>query len=181
MPSLPRHRVGHLEQRLADVAAGVEQFERLDDMFETLDDGLAIRELAFGEEASEVLGRFAEAVGVVDALNAEDVGKFPDKNLAEALQRVPGVTIERSGGEGRRVSIRGLSSDLTLTELNGNFIASADSEAASQSSACAASKISSAPAESVSSSLGGSPGSASAGIASTSASRSSPLPLVHSP
>jgi TonB-dependent receptor len=61
---------------------------------------------------------------IVDAITAEDIGKFPDKNVADSLQRVPGVVITRSGGEGENVSIRGLSSDLTLTQLNGNFIAS---------------------------------------------------------
>ncbi len=61
---------------------------------------------------------------IVDAITAEDIGKFPDKNVADSLQRVPGVVISRSGGEGETVSIRGLSSDLTLTQLNGNFIAS---------------------------------------------------------
>ncbi|MGN6374483.1 MAG: TonB-dependent receptor [Sphingomonas sp.] len=63
----------------------------------------------------------------VDVITAEDVGKFPDKNVADSLQRVPGVIITRNGGEGQNVSIRGLSSDLTLTELNGNFLASASS------------------------------------------------------
>ncbi|MCC2975936.1 TonB-dependent receptor [Sphingomonas sp. PL-96] len=75
----------------------------------------------------ESLNQKREANAFVDVITAEDVGKFPDKNVADSLQRVPGVIIERSGGEGSRVSIRGLSSDLTLTELNGNFIASADS------------------------------------------------------
>ncbi|NQZ80418.1 MAG: TonB-dependent receptor [Colwellia sp.] len=60
----------------------------------------------------------------VEAITAEDIGKFPDKNIADSLQRVPGVVIQRSGGEGSTVSIRGLSSDLTFTQLNGNFIAS---------------------------------------------------------
>jgi len=60
----------------------------------------------------------------VDAITAEDIGKFPDKNIADSLQRVPGVVITRSGGEGSSVSIRGLSSDFTFTQLNGNFIAS---------------------------------------------------------
>jgi TonB-dependent receptor len=64
----------------------------------------------------------------VDVITAVDVGKFPDKNVADSLQRVPGIIISRDGGEGRSVSIRGLSSDLTLTELNGNFIASADGD-----------------------------------------------------
>ncbi len=74
-----------------------------------------------------------EANAFVDVINAEDVGKFPDKNVADSLQRVPGVIIERDGGEGSRVSIRGLSSDLTLTELNGNFIASATGDDPSRS------------------------------------------------
>lgn len=63
---------------------------------------------------------------MLDVITAEDIGKFPDKNVADALQRVPGVVIDRDGGEGSRMSIRGLSADLTLTELNGNFIASID-------------------------------------------------------
>ncbi|TFW24488.1 TonB-dependent receptor [Massilia arenosa] len=67
------------------------------------------------------------ANAIVDVITAEDVGKFPDKNVADALQRVPGVIIDRSGGEGKNVSVRGLSSELTLTQLNGNYIATAES------------------------------------------------------
>ena len=67
-----------------------------------------------------------ESVSVVDALSAEDVGKFPDKNLAEALQRVPGIVISRDFGEGERVNLRGLSSTLTRTTLNGHTLATAD-------------------------------------------------------
>ncbi len=67
------------------------------------------------------------ANAVVDVITAEDVGKFPDKNVADALQRVPGVVITRDGGEGKNVSVRGLSSELVLTELNGNYIATAES------------------------------------------------------
>ncbi|MGE6448695.1 TonB-dependent receptor [Pseudoalteromonas tetraodonis] len=65
---------------------------------------------------------------VVDAITAEDIGKFPDKNVADSLQRVPGVVIDRDGGEGSSVSIRGLSSELTFSQLNGNFIASSPGE-----------------------------------------------------
>ena len=61
---------------------------------------------------------------IIDAITAEDIGKFPDKNVADSLQRVPGVVITRSGGEGSQVSIRGLSEGLTFTQLNGNYIAS---------------------------------------------------------
>src|SRR5687768_2064942 len=67
-----------------------------------------------------------EAVAIVDAITAEDVGKFPDKNLAEALQRVPGVTISRDFGEGERVNLRGTNSNLTRTLFNGHGLATAD-------------------------------------------------------
>ncbi|MFT4257063.1 MAG: TonB-dependent receptor [Pseudoxanthomonas sp.] len=73
------------------------------------------------------LDRKRDANAIVEVVTAEDVGKFPDKNVADALQRVPGVIVTRSGGEGKNVSVRGLSSELTLTELNGNYIATAES------------------------------------------------------
>ncbi|MDH5829975.1 TonB-dependent receptor [Luteimonas sp. M1R5S18] len=66
------------------------------------------------------------ANAIVEVITAEDVSKFPDKNVADALQRVPGVVIERSGGEGKTVSVRGLQPGLTLTQLNGNYIASSE-------------------------------------------------------
>lgn len=81
----------------------------------------------YRQSIEQSLRQKREANAFVDVITAEDIGKFPDKNVADSLQRVPGVIIERDGGEGSRVSIRGLSSDLTLTQLNGNFIASADS------------------------------------------------------
>lgn len=67
-----------------------------------------------------------ESTTIVDAISAEDVGKFPDKNVAEALQRVPGVVINREFGEGERVSLRGTAPNLTRTLLNGHALATAD-------------------------------------------------------
>ena len=66
------------------------------------------------------------AEGVLDAISAEDVGKFPDKNLAEALQRVPGVQVNREFGEGERVTVRGTSPTLTRMLFNGHSLATAD-------------------------------------------------------
>ena len=63
---------------------------------------------------------------IADILTAEDIGKFPDKNVAEALQRVPGVVINREFGEGERVSVRGTATNLTKTLLNGHNVATAD-------------------------------------------------------
>jgi len=56
---------------------------------------------------------------VLDAISAEDIGKFPDKNVGEALQRVTGVQITRAGGEGSGVSIRGADPALNRVEING--------------------------------------------------------------
>ncbi|QIK78584.1 TonB-dependent receptor [Sphingomonas piscis] len=63
---------------------------------------------------------------VQDVITAEDIGKFPDKNVAEALQRVPGVVINREFGEGERVSLRATAPNLTKTLVNGHAIATAD-------------------------------------------------------
>lgn len=65
--------------------------------------------------------------GVIsEVITAQDIGKFPDKNVAEALQRVPGVVINREFGEGERVSLRGTAPNLTKTLVNGHAIATAD-------------------------------------------------------
>ncbi|MCC2973325.1 TonB-dependent receptor [Massilia sp. IC2-476] len=57
--------------------------------------------------------------GIVDVIKAEDMGKFPDTNLAESLQRVPGVVIDRDAGEGRNITVRGLGQDFTRVRING--------------------------------------------------------------
>ena len=55
----------------------------------------------------------------MDAINAEDIADFPDANLAESLQRLPGVALDRDNGEGRSITVRGLGSDFTRVRLNG--------------------------------------------------------------
>jgi iron complex outermembrane receptor protein len=55
----------------------------------------------------------------IDAINAEDIADFPDANLAESLQRLPGVSIDRDNGEGRGITVRGLGGDFNRTRLNG--------------------------------------------------------------
>jgi TonB-dependent receptor len=60
-----------------------------------------------------------DAQGWVDGITAEDIGKFPDTNLAESLQRVSGVSIDRSIGEGSRITVRGAGPDHNLVLLNG--------------------------------------------------------------
>ncbi|MBB3062491.1 TonB-dependent receptor [Microbulbifer rhizosphaerae] len=60
-----------------------------------------------------------ESSGVVDAISAEDIGKFPDTNLAESLQRITGVSINRVNGEGSEVTVRGFGPENNMVTLNG--------------------------------------------------------------
>ena len=60
---------------------------------------------------------------VVDAITAEDVGKFPDNNIAESLQRITGVAIDRSGGEGQFITVRGLGPEFNTVTLNNRTLA----------------------------------------------------------
>ncbi|QIK77747.1 TonB-dependent receptor [Sphingomonas piscis] len=64
--------------------------------------------------------------GVVDAVSAEEIGKFPDTNLAESLQRIPGVSIERRAGEGNFVTVRGFGPTFNLVTVNGRQLATSD-------------------------------------------------------
>ncbi|KKO47212.1 TonB-dependent receptor [Arsukibacterium ikkense] len=57
--------------------------------------------------------------GSTDTIKAEDIADFPDLNLAESLQRIPGVAISRVAGEGRQISVRGLGPDFTRVRING--------------------------------------------------------------
>lgn len=74
-----------------------------------------------------------ESQGVVDAISAEDIGKFPDANLAESLQRITGVSIDRNNGEGSKVTVRGFGPDYNLVTLNGRQMPGASINATSAS------------------------------------------------
>ncbi len=67
-----------------------------------------------------------EANAVVDVITAEDVGKFPDRNVAESLSHIPGVSIDRRFGEGEKVAILGTDPALNRMLLDGHALASAD-------------------------------------------------------
>ena len=82
--------------------------------------------MGVGESLQEAVKVKKEADAIVDAIAAKDVNKLPDKNLAEAVQRVPGVTINREFGEGERVSLRGVAPNLVHTTVNGHNVAVAD-------------------------------------------------------
>ncbi|WP_046003723.1 TonB-dependent receptor [Pseudoalteromonas rubra] len=83
---------------------------------------IEVRGIRRSLEASLNTKRFATSV--VDAVSAEDVGKFPDSDVGEALGRISGVSVGRQFGQGQQVSIRGASAQLTRTLLNGHTVSS---------------------------------------------------------
>ena len=73
----------------------------------------------FRASLESALNKKREDNGIVDVIKAEDIAKFPDTNLAESLQRIPGVVIDRDAGEGRNITVRGLGLDFTRVRING--------------------------------------------------------------
>ena len=92
---------------------------------------VVVQGIASSLEASMNIKRFSN--GIVDGIVAEDIGKFPDTNLAEALQRIPGVSIDRVNGEGARVTVRGIGPQFNLVLLNGRLMPTANIAATSAS------------------------------------------------
>lgn len=76
-----------------------------------------------------------EADNIVNVLSSDGIGRLPDRNAAEAVQRLPGVAIERDQGEGRFVAVRGLPSQWNSTLINGNRLPTAEEETTSRATA----------------------------------------------
>lgn len=86
------------------------------------DDGAAGADIVvtgFRRSLDAALNVKRESVSAVDAIVAEDIAKFPDQNLAESLQRIPGISIQRDAGEGRAITVRGLGAQFTRVRVNG--------------------------------------------------------------
>jgi len=73
----------------------------------------------FRQSLAKALDEKRDSTDQIDSIVAEDIGKFPDLNLAESLQRIPGVSIDRDAGEGRSITVRGLGPDFTRVRING--------------------------------------------------------------
>ncbi len=73
----------------------------------------------FRRSLAQALNVKRQSVSSVDAIVAEDIAKFPDQNLAESLQRIPGISIQRDAGEGRAITVRGLGAQFTRVRVNG--------------------------------------------------------------
>ena len=74
---------------------------------------------AYRQSLAIALDQKQKAAAAIDMIVAEDIADFPDLNLAEAIQRVPGVSIARDAGEGRQVTVRGLGPQFTRVRING--------------------------------------------------------------
>lgn len=86
------------------------------------EDGMVLEEVVvtgYRQSLARSLDLKRDAIGTVDAIVAEDIAKFPDLNLAESLQRIPGVAIRREAGEGRNITVRGLGPEFTRVRVNG--------------------------------------------------------------
>jgi outer membrane receptor for ferrienterochelin and colicin len=78
---------------------------------------------SFATSLADALRIKRGAASITDSVSASDIGNFPAVNIAEALQRVPGVSISREAGEGQFVSVRGLGPNFQSVTLNGSPIA----------------------------------------------------------
>jgi TonB-dependent receptor len=107
----------------AALAAGVAQAQQAAAPPESTQVDEVVVTGSFTNSLKDALQLKRNADGVSDAVSASDIGNFPAVNVAEALQRVPGVSISREAGEGQFVSVRGLGPNFQAVTLNGSPIA----------------------------------------------------------
>lgn len=103
---------------MSSTAVAAEQQEATAENMEVIQ----VRGIRRSIEASLNTKRFADST--VDAITSEDIGKFPDKNIGDALQRISGVTVDRQYGEVSGVTIRGTAPEQSRILLNGQTVAS---------------------------------------------------------
>src|SRR5690606_3857502 len=121
MSAIERNRIRFTVRAILGIASGTLLSANVVAQEAGTDSG-AVEEIivtGFRESLSVALDLKRETVGSVDAILAEDIADFPDLNLAESLQRIPGVSIARDAGEGRSITVRGLSPEFTRVRLNG--------------------------------------------------------------
>ncbi|OWK29920.1 TonB-dependent receptor [Sphingomonas mucosissima] len=78
------------------------------------------------DNTARALNQQRQADNNIDVLSADAIGRFPDPNIAEALQRVPGVAIERDQGEGRYINVRGAPAEFSAVTIDGVTVSSVD-------------------------------------------------------
>ncbi len=103
----------------AEAAPGTDESLEVSDAYEVGEEIPEVVVTGFRVSLSAALLRKQRSTGQVDAIVADDIADFPDLNLAESLQRVPGVAITRVNGEGSQITVRGLSGLYTRVRING--------------------------------------------------------------
>lgn len=96
-----------------------------------LNDGVKLREVVVGGAFNgqrRVLSSQKNAMGIVNVVSADQVGKFPDSNIGDALKRISGINVQYDQGEARFGQVRGTSADLSSVTINGNRIPSAEGD-----------------------------------------------------
>jgi len=109
-----------------------------DDALTANDDGVIEEVVAVGvifEGQAKALDTQRNSDRILNVISADGIGKLPDRNAAEAVQRLPGVSIERDQGEGRFVAVRGLPAQWSSASLNGDRIPTAEEETTSRATA----------------------------------------------
>lgn len=87
-------------------------------------EGVTVTGAAIRDSTARALNQQRSAEAVTNVISSDSIGKFPDPNIAEALQRVPGIAIERDQGEGRYINVRGAPSVFTAVSVDGVTLAS---------------------------------------------------------
>ncbi|OCQ23598.1 TonB-dependent receptor [Pseudoalteromonas luteoviolacea] len=100
---------------------------------QTIEEVVSVGQIFRGEMAAANTQK--NALSIKSVIAADGIGKLPDRNAAEAVQRIPGVSIERDQGEGRFVAVRGLPAQWSSTSLNGNRLPTAEEETTSRATA----------------------------------------------
>ena len=100
----------------------------------TSGDDIVVTGTIVGGEMKSIAAQ-RDADSIVNVLTADGIGRLPDRNAAEAVQRLPGVAIERDQGEGRFVAVRGLPSQWNSTLINGSRLPTAEEETTSRATA----------------------------------------------
>lgn len=121
---MPKHQKTHLSALIGSILSVTGMHAVAQETTDTLDTTEVIEVRGMVSSIKESLFIKQNSIQVVDVIVAEDIGKFPDQNVAEALQRITGITITRNAGEGQNVTVRGLGGDYNVTTINGRRMAS---------------------------------------------------------
>lgn len=111
-------------QQIKTTANAVEIF--LDPASKVMDEVQVIGDIAKGQ--AKALNQQKNKSNITNIISSDQVGRFPDQNVGDALKRVPGITMQNDQGEARNIIVRGLSPELNSVTLNGDRIPSAEAE-----------------------------------------------------